>query len=309
MKLRARRRARAATTSLAVERRGRDRRVLGRAVRAGRASTAAPDYVVRHEPGRRLQLPRAGAPRRRAARVPLDQPRLPLAALDRAAYARRTTRFELEPDQELAGTRPSGRLRGASRSTARARSTARRSSRPSCSSPSTATTFGLRDGDRPLRRDRRPVADGEGRPGRVHATGCWRTTSGGRCATSATAAAASRCATCCTWPTCVDLVEDQLAAPRALGRRRPSTSAAGARCSLSLLETTEICRELTGHDVPVGSADRGPPRRRAHLPLGLRAARGAHGLAAAARRPREVLEDIFDVGRRRTSAPCARRYG
>ena len=53
-------------------------------------------------------------------------------------------------------------------------------------------------GRQPLRRHRRPVADGQGRPGRVHATGCSPTTSGGRCATSASAAPASRCATCCT---------------------------------------------------------------------------------------------------------------
>ena len=42
--------------------------------------------------------------------------------------------------------------------------------------------------------------------------------------------------------------------------------------SLSLLETTALCRELTGNAVPVERRPRSAPGRRAHLPLGLRAA-------------------------------------
>ena len=73
-----------ASDLLAVGRGRRDRRVLRRAVRARRARRRArlrrPD-----EPGRRLQLPGACAPRRRAVRLPLDEPRLPVAALERLA--------------------------------------------------------------------------------------------------------------------------------------------------------------------------------------------------------------------------------
>ena len=42
-------------------------------------------YLVHTNLDRRLQLPRAGAPRRRLRRLPLDQPRLPGRAAGRAA--------------------------------------------------------------------------------------------------------------------------------------------------------------------------------------------------------------------------------
>ena len=82
-------------------------------------------------------------------------------------------------------------------------------------------------GDRPLRRDRRPVADGQGRPGRLHLLDAGPPLRAGRCATSASAAPASRCATCSTSTTSSTWSTTQLARPDALGRARPSTSAAG----------------------------------------------------------------------------------
>ncbi len=43
-----------------------------------------------------------------------------------------------------------------------------------------ADSFGVRGGDRPLRRDRRAVADGQGRPGRLHALAARPPAAGGR---------------------------------------------------------------------------------------------------------------------------------
>ena len=48
----------------------------------------------------------------------------------------------------------------------------------------------------------------------------------------------------------VDLVERQLLAPEAWDGRTVNVGG-GRGCSLSLLETTAICRELTGNDVPI----------------------------------------------------------
>jgi CDP-paratose 2-epimerase len=48
----------------------------------------------------------------------------------------------------------------------------------------------------------------------------------------------------------VDLVERQLLAPDAWDGRTVNVGG-GRECSLSLLETTEICRRLTGHEVPI----------------------------------------------------------
>ena len=48
----------------------------------------------------------------------------------------------------------------------------------------------------------------------------------------------------------VDLVERQLLDPQAWDGRTVNVGG-GRECSLSLLETTEICRELTGNEVPI----------------------------------------------------------
>ena len=47
-----------------------------------------------------------------------------------------------------------------------------------------------------------------------------------------------------------ELILEQLGDPGA-GTARRSTSAAGSRVSLSLRETTDLCRELTGNEVPI----------------------------------------------------------
>jgi CDP-paratose 2-epimerase len=50
----------------------------------------------------------------------------------------------------------------------------------------------------------------------------------------------------------VDLVERQLVEPGGWDGRTVNVGG-GRECSLSLLETTEICRRLTGNDVPIGT--------------------------------------------------------
>ena len=228
----------------------RDRRVLGRAVGAGRRRTAAPTTRVHTQPARRLPLPRAGAPRRRAGRLPLDEPRLSRSRRStRSPSRRRATRFELAAEQAAARrvrapasprtSRSTGArtLYGATKLAGRAaRRRVRRRLRPAARS---IDRCGVIAG---------PVADGQGRPGRLHLLDAGATTSGASCATSATAARASRCATCCTSTTSSTSSTTSSASPDALGRRRPSTSAAAARRSLSLRETTELCRELTGNE-------------------------------------------------------------
>ena len=119
-------------TCAALEPDRRARRVLGRAVGAGRRATAPTDYVVHTNLARRLPLPRARAPRRRAARVPLDQPRLPGGRARAGRATRRPRRASSSPpSRSCRASRRPGSPR-TSRSRARARSTAPRSSRPSC---------------------------------------------------------------------------------------------------------------------------------------------------------------------------------
>jgi CDP-paratose 2-epimerase len=89
----------------------------------------------------------------------------------------------------------------------------------------------------------------------------------------------------------VELVEDQLLRP---GHWDGVTAnvGGGREVSLSLLETTEICRELTGHSVEIGSADQDRPGDvRIYLSDCERLA--GHTDWQPRRGPREVLEDIF----------------
>jgi CDP-paratose 2-epimerase len=53
----------------------------------------------------------------------------------------------------------------------------------------------------------------------------------------------------------VDLVERQLLAPEAWDGRTVNVGG-GRECSLSLRETTEICRRLTGNEVPIEPVER-----------------------------------------------------
>ena len=95
----------------------------------------------------------------------------PFAALD-ALRVRRgaSTRFELAAEQPLPGVARPGSPR-TSRSTAPRTLYGATKLAAELLIAEYARRFGLRTVDQPLRRDRRAVADGEGRPGRVHLLG------------------------------------------------------------------------------------------------------------------------------------------
>ena len=103
----------------------------------------------------------------------------------------------------------------------------------------------------------------------------------------------------------VDLVDEQLGDPE-----RWSGSVAnvggGRECSLSLLETTVLCRELTGNEVRDRRRRRDPSRRRADLPLRLLAALRPHRLAAAPR-PARRCSPTCSSGPSPTRTPSPRR--
>jgi CDP-paratose 2-epimerase len=89
----------------------------------------------------------------------------------------------------------------------------------------------------------------------------------------------------------VDLVDEQLAGPEHWAGAVVNVGG-GAQGSLSLRETTELCRELTGHDVALGS----DPRTRAgdvRIYLSDCRALGAWTDWTPRRDPRQVLSDIF----------------
>ena len=69
----------------------------------------------------------------------------------------------------------------------------------------------------------------------------------------------------------VDLVERQLLDPEAWDGRTVNVGG-GRECSLSLRETTAICRELTGNEVPIDAGRRDAAGGRADIPLRLREA-------------------------------------
>jgi CDP-paratose 2-epimerase len=90
----------------------------------------------------------------------------------------------------------------------------------------------------------------------------------------------------------VDLVEEQLGDP---GRWSGVTAnvGGGRECSLSLLETTALCRELTGNEVPIGSEAETRP---GDVPVYLSDCAHLHSLTSwrARRGPRDVLTDLLD---------------
>jgi CDP-paratose 2-epimerase len=89
----------------------------------------------------------------------------------------------------------------------------------------------------------------------------------------------------------VDLVELQLADPG--GWAHATVNVGGGRaCSLSLLETTELCRELSGNDVPVDGTHEGRPGD-VRIYLTDCAALFSRTSWRPRRGPRDVLADIF----------------
>ena len=90
----------------------------------------------------------------------------------------------------------------------------------------------------------------------------------------------------------VDLVDEQLGNPERWSGVT-ANAGGGRECSLSLLETTEICRELTGNEVPIGTEAETRP---GDVPVYLSDCSHLHSLTSwrARRGPRDVLTDLLD---------------
>jgi len=90
----------------------------------------------------------------------------------------------------------------------------------------------------------------------------------------------------------VDLVAEQLGDPERWSGVVANVGG-GRAGSLSLLETTALCRELTGHEVPIGSEAETRP---GDVPVYLSDCRHLHSLTSwrPRRTPRDVLADLLD---------------
>jgi CDP-paratose 2-epimerase len=87
-----------------------------------------------------------------------------------------------------------------------------------------------------------------------------------------------------------DLLDEQLGAPEAWAGATVNVGG-GAEGSLSLRETTELCRELTGRDIPIGSV---PETRPGDVPVYISDCRALFERTSwrPRRGPREILADI-----------------
>jgi CDP-paratose 2-epimerase len=90
----------------------------------------------------------------------------------------------------------------------------------------------------------------------------------------------------------VDLIEDQLARPEHWSGVTVNVGG-GRDCSLSLMETTELCRELTGNEVPIGPS---PESRPGDVRIYISDCARLEGLTdwRPRRTPRDVLSDIYN---------------
>jgi CDP-paratose 2-epimerase len=90
----------------------------------------------------------------------------------------------------------------------------------------------------------------------------------------------------------IDLVDEQLADPERWSGVTANVGG-GREGSLSLLETTELCRELTGNEVPIGAE---PRTRPGDVPVYLSDCAHLHSLTSwrPRRTPRDVLADLLD---------------
>ncbi|HUC07518.1 MAG TPA: hypothetical protein VMR96_05460, partial [Solirubrobacterales bacterium] len=90
----------------------------------------------------------------------------------------------------------------------------------------------------------------------------------------------------------VDLVDEQLGDPQRWSGVVANVGG-GREGSLSLLETTEICRELTGNEVPIGVE---PENRPGDVPVYLSDCEHLYSITSwrPRRTPRDVLADLLD---------------
>jgi CDP-paratose 2-epimerase len=89
----------------------------------------------------------------------------------------------------------------------------------------------------------------------------------------------------------IDLVDEQLGDPERWSGVTANVGG-GRECSLSLLEATELCRELTGNEVPIETE---PQTRPGDVPIYLSDCGRLHSLTSwrPRRDPREVLADLL----------------
>jgi CDP-paratose 2-epimerase len=89
----------------------------------------------------------------------------------------------------------------------------------------------------------------------------------------------------------IDLIDEQLSDPERWSGVTANVGG-GRECSLSLLETTELCRELTGNEVPIGAE---PETRPGDVPVYLSDCSRLHSLTSwrPSRGPRDVLADLL----------------
>jgi len=89
----------------------------------------------------------------------------------------------------------------------------------------------------------------------------------------------------------IDLVDEQLGDPERWSGAVANVGG-GRECSLSLLETTEICRELTGNEVPIGTETETRP---GDVPVYLSDCARLHSLTSwrSRRGARDVLADML----------------
>jgi CDP-paratose 2-epimerase len=90
----------------------------------------------------------------------------------------------------------------------------------------------------------------------------------------------------------VELIDDQVLHPDDWAGQTYNVGG-GRACSLSLLETTQLCRELTGHDVPVHATDQTRPGD-VRIYISDCARLHAHTDWRARRTPRDSLADILE---------------
>lgn len=90
----------------------------------------------------------------------------------------------------------------------------------------------------------------------------------------------------------IDLVDEQLGSPERWSGVTANVGG-GRACSLSLLETTELCRELTGNEVPISAESE---TRRGDVPVYLSDCSRLFSLSAwrPHRSPHDVLADLLE---------------
>jgi CDP-paratose 2-epimerase len=90
----------------------------------------------------------------------------------------------------------------------------------------------------------------------------------------------------------LELIDEQLAAPDEWAGEVVNVGG-GRACSLSLLETTALCRELTNHDLPITASE---AEREGDVPVFIADCSRLHARTAwrPTRGPRETLGDIVD---------------